>query len=365
MQTTAKITRFITGNSSRSGFADLKSLISSKESVQYTILNRLARSRNSQQVLFVIAEKFISLAQQSYIERNLDSMEEASRVLMNLPLSEANQVGIYYHAISNYRKGHKGEAEAQIIKVADNASLAYKARAILTLGEFQRMERKFNEALELHLEAVRTAANENEQNLLTGLMANLNISYTFSDIGDHQGALTKLESLWPLVRFVAKKYPFYFYTYHNDLAVELAEVGRFDEAQAASNIALASPFAPAYPEWFETREEIAQKRDSRWSNLPAAPEPLLAAESNSISNQDSYTAADAEIATEVKPQAEQALATKRRCIVAFHLHIRNNSFQIPSVTIPTRALAVNPGSAQSILERLVESIRPRGPPCLI
>jgi hypothetical protein len=38
--------------------------------------------------------------------------------------------------------------------------------------------------------------------------------------------------------------------------VELCEVGRLEEAKNVSQIVLASPFAPAYPEWRETREEI-------------------------------------------------------------------------------------------------------------
>jgi hypothetical protein len=43
----------------------------------------------------------------------------------------------------------------------------------------------------------------------------------------------------------------------NSFAVELCEVGRLEEAKNVSEIAVASPFAGAYPEWRETRNEIA------------------------------------------------------------------------------------------------------------
>ena len=48
-----------------------------------------------------------------------------------------------------------------------------------------------------------------------------------------------------------------YYDYLDNLAVELCEVGRLEEARNISQIVLASPFAPAYPEWSETSDEIA------------------------------------------------------------------------------------------------------------
>jgi hypothetical protein len=47
--------------------------------------------------------------------------------------------------------------------------------------------------------------------------------------------------------------PHVYYDYMNSFAVELCEVGRLEEAKNVSLIVLASPFAPAYPEWRETR----------------------------------------------------------------------------------------------------------------
>jgi hypothetical protein len=60
-----------------------------------------------------------------------------------------------------------------------------------------------------------------------------------------------------LIRGVYKKHVFReLDDYMNSFAVELCEAGRLEEAKNVSQIVLASPFAPAYPEWRETGEEI-------------------------------------------------------------------------------------------------------------
>lgn len=363
MQTTANITRFITGNSSRSGFADLKSLFSSKEAFQHIILNGLAQADNSKKLFIQLANSFTSFAEQAFIHRNINALEESSSVLINLPLLKAQQVGLYYQAIAKYRGGEKDLARAQVEKVADNATLLYRARAIQTLGNFHQVEGNFDEALRFGFEAIRMALSQGMDGASAALRAELNIAVTLSDFGDHHRSLSKLESLWPLVQLLAKQNPFYLHIYHNALAVELSEVGRFDEAQAASELAIASPFISAYPEWLATREEIAQKRDSKWSNLPALPEPLSATELNSVSNRDSQTGTDSKIEAEAEPQAEPVRVIKYQRAVIFNFSIRKYNFQIPSDSIPAKSAAVNLESAQSILERLGESVRPRSPPC--
>jgi tetratricopeptide (TPR) repeat protein len=363
MQTTANITRLITGNSSRSGFADLKSLISAKEILPKLVLNGLYQIENSKQAFNALTNKLISIAEYFYARRNAAELEEVSQVLINLPLSEAHQIGLYYQALAKYRRGERAEAHAQAEKTSDSAPLLFRARSLQSLGGFCYSEGRFDDALRFNRETLRIVSSSGDQNPLVSLMMNLNNSYILSAFGDNQGALSKLESLWPLVRAVAKENPLHFYAYHNSLAVELAEVGRFDEAQAASDIAMSASFASAYPEWAETREEIAQKRDSKWSNLPASPEPLLATELNSDSNRDSQTAADSKIETEAVPQAQQVRAVKYRRAVTSYFLIPKYNFQIPSDGISARSAAVNLKYAQSILERLGESIRPRSPPC--
>jgi hypothetical protein len=77
--------------------------------------------------------------------------------------------------------------------------------------------------------------------------------------GDHRGALADLENMLPLVRVASSSQPYAYYDYLNSLAVELCEVGRLEEAENVSRIVLASPYAGAYPEWRDTRDEIQLK----------------------------------------------------------------------------------------------------------
>ncbi|HXG67233.1 MAG TPA: hypothetical protein VNO70_19175, partial [Blastocatellia bacterium] len=77
--------------------------------------------------------------------------------------------------------------------------------------------------------------------------------------GDHHGALKILENLFPIANSVRWPQPQIYFDYLNSCAVELAEVGRLEEARRFSQIVLASPFSPAYPEWGETLAEITEK----------------------------------------------------------------------------------------------------------
>jgi hypothetical protein len=54
--------------------------------------------------------------------------------------------------------------------------------------------------------------------------------------------------------------PRVYYDYMNSLGVELCLVGRLEEAKNVSQIAVASAFARAYPEWRETRNEITLRK---------------------------------------------------------------------------------------------------------
>jgi len=77
-----------------------------------------------------------------------------------------------------------------------------------------------------------------------------------SEDGNHRGALAILENLFSLAHAMRLAQPHVYYDYMNSLAVELGEVGRLEEARNVSGIVLASPYASAYPEWRDTREEI-------------------------------------------------------------------------------------------------------------
>jgi hypothetical protein len=275
MHAAANTNRFLTGCSSKVGLADPEIVVSRGGSIHHIVANHLALTVHSQEAFLKLANALIHSAQHAYMLRDVDALEEVSTVLMNLPIDGARHIGLYYFALAINRKGQIDEAEALLETVADNAPITYRARAIQTLGTNNHAKCQLDETLRFQLEALRVASDKNAHGLQTILLANLEISHVKSDTGDHKGALRVLESISPLVQIVRLQNPLYFYFYHNELAVEFGELGLIAEAKAASNIALASPYAPAYPEWAETRRELEAKRTTATPSVVAinrAPE---------------------------------------------------------------------------------------------
>lgn len=332
--------RLLIGYSSKTGFADSGSKVSRAGLTQRTVVNRLLQTAHSSDAFLKLTTRLVHLAEQAYALRDLNRLEEISAVLMSLPVDDAQHIGLYYRALAINRKGMRDEAESLLVSIADHAPITYRARAIQTLGTNHNDRGQFDEALMFQLEALRVASHEHAQSFLTTLLANLEISHIKSDLGDHRGALAILEGISPIVEIVSKRNPLYFYFYHNELAVELGELGRIAEAKAALQVALASPYAPAYPNWSETRQELETKRTS-------ATRPL--------------------VAFNLSPEARTAQLPKtRRRQASVNKLAPERLISIPAlyqrsvITIPvTATITFNP---VSILERVLASIGSRAPP---
>lgn len=342
MQAAAMTSRFLTGCSSIAGFADSESVGGNDNLLRDIVAGHLIQTVSSQELFLKLTNALIQFAEQAYLRRDLDALEDVSRVLMNLPVEAARQIGQYYHALVIKRKGHLDEAQRQLETVADNAPLNYRARAIQGLGANYLDKGQPNETLRFQLEALRIAPGKNAHGWQTMLMAHGEIAVVRSLDGDHKSALSDLEGLWPLVCHVARQNPFYFYLFHNELAVELGEAGRIEEAEAACAIAVASPFASAYPEWNETRDEIAARRKSASPSVVAIHRT-----------------------PEVEPATQRELQRKPKPLraLAFNCPASDKEFlQRSTLTIPARAvIAFN---IISILDRVLICIRPRAPPVL-
>lgn len=344
MHRAAKTSRFLIDLSSEREFADPKSVVSHVGFLQNTVVSRLAHAASSRQLFNELAQKLIRLAEHAFSLRDVDALQATSRVLINLPIAGAMQIGQYYQAITISRIGQTDEALSLLEAAAENAPPVYRARAIQTLGSIYHRQGRLDEALRLYPEAVRLASTENGRDLLTTLMVNLEISCIKSEMGDHKGALTDYESLSPLVRIVRQQNPLYFYLYHNELAIEFAELGRIAEAEAACAIALASPFASAYPEWTETRDEIAAKRASATPSVVAV-----------------NRAPEAAASTLAEPQRKSKPVPR----LAFSWPVRKRTFfQRAANTIAVTAAIPNDGVTQSILDRVLVCCGPRAPPTL-
>lgn len=340
MQPAASTSLILTSCPSINLFSGSETTINQRPFLRHILTSHLAQAVRSQESLLTLTTALIHSAERAHILRDLNALDEISRVLMNLPIDAARQIGTYYYALVINRKGQTSQAQPLLEQIADNAPMTYRARAIQTLGGIQHDLGKLSEALRLQLEALRAASHANVNALQTTLMAHHEICVIKSLNGDHKGALSGLERLGPLVKLIAKHKPFYFYVYCNELAIELGESGRTAEAQAVCAIALASPFAKAYPEWSETRDEIAAKSDRATPSVVAITRAL-----------------HADPTTQVQPQSEPELLK----LIAFASPaIIQDSFQISVFLIP--ATATSASSAMSILDRVLICAGPRAPP---
>ncbi|MEK6299404.1 MAG: hypothetical protein AABO41_01680 [Acidobacteriota bacterium] len=249
--------------------------------LRHIVASHLAQTVHSQELFFKLTNELIRFAEQALVMRDVDALDEVSHILMSLPINAARQIGRYYYSRAIYGNGQRDEANGLLEKLADNGPITYRARAIQTLGANYHASGQLDEALRFQLEALRLESDRNGRGFQATMLARWEISTIRGLNGDHRGALSDLKDLRPLLNLAAKQQPFYFYAYCNDLAVELGELGRIAEAEAALEASLASPYASAYPNWAETRDEIAAKRVSATPSIVAvnrAPAPSRLAE---------------------------------------------------------------------------------------
>lgn len=339
MQTAAITSRFLTG-SSKAALADSDIGVSPSGLFQHIVASCLAKTAHSQEIFDKLTKDLIRFAEQAYLARDLNTLDEVSQLLMSLPVDPAQQIGIYYYALAIYRKGQRDEAEALLEKIVNDGPITYRARALQTLGANYLDKGQLDETLRFQLEALRMASDNKAQCLQTIVKAHFEIAVVRSLTGDHQGSLSNFEKLWPLVCHISN--PFYFYLFQNGLAVELGEVGRVQEAKVASKIALTSPFAAAYPEWAETRQELAAKRTS------ATPSVVPVRQT-----------AEGIPASRTEPQHSQ----KPDRVLAFcRLIIKGTAFQITLILIAGFKASADRPIRIDILDQLGRCFRARAPP---
>ncbi|MEK6300864.1 MAG: hypothetical protein AABO41_09095 [Acidobacteriota bacterium] len=324
--------------SSFADFAEPRATIDHAAFCQRLIALNLVRATQSKEILHRLASNFIRIAEHSIGLRDMQALAEVSEILLNLPLPEARQAGTYYRALVIKRRGQAEEAQTLLEKIADGPAANYRARAMQTLGVMRHEHGDLHEAGRFYLEAVRAGG---EHDLITAVSASKTITAIKSANGDHRGALADLQDLWPLFRLVARQHPFHFSVYHNALAVEFGELGRIEEAETACAIALASPFAHAYPEYTETRDELAAKRLSATRSVVAINRRPAAA-----------PLAHAEPEPKSKPTAA----------VDFRSPIRKDSLLQRTPRIAASATVPHDETTNRILDRVLTCIRSRAPP---
>ncbi len=224
------------------------------------VLLEFIKGLKTKQDIIELATRLVTLVEHNYLRRRLEVVESISQALINLPLPESfKQVGQYYLTMCIKYQGRLDEAQKQFEALADTIPHRYKSRAIISLAGMASEKGDFKSGLPLYVEASRIAGIEGLYDPAVKVIAQRMIAVIKSIDGDHKGALSDLNNLFPLVRAVSLREPYLFYEHLNSLAVELAETGRLEEARRASETAVRSPYAHAYPQWRETRDEIRMK----------------------------------------------------------------------------------------------------------
>jgi hypothetical protein len=188
-------------------------------------------------------------------------------------------VGRLYEAIAagDYNQPHVFAHE----KIPDR----YKSRMDLCVAQSYRVRGDLHAAWDYLLEGSKLSRLW--QDSVTEYQTLKEIAIIRSLDGDHLGAL---KSFGYALRFAQANYPkrpAHYFDCLNGLAVELGEVGRLREAMQMSRLVLASPYAPYYPEWYETGTELDAKRGQSASNSvifigrPVEIETVIAASADS------------------------------------------------------------------------------------
>jgi len=286
MQAAASSNLILTDLSSFKQLAGLQKDISHAGFYQQ-VLSELIRGIHRKQTLTELGDGLVALAEHAYGRRETDAVEKASQLLLNLPLgSEYKSVGRYYQALSIYQQGSVAKARILLEQVARELPLRFRVKALVPISIATYYESgDLHSCISLNVEASRVAISSDLCDPQTFVKSQRNIAVLKSIDGDHRGALSDLERLFPMARALGRWQPYLYYEHVNSLSVELMENGRLEEARNASRVVLASPFAPAYPEWRETSDEIELRgwRPSR-STVTVTQIAPVTQETNEIKN---------------------------------------------------------------------------------
>ena len=241
---------------------------------QTLVYQSLARGAFSLDAAKHLGEQLASLARNAYMARRLDEVEELIEWMLALPLDRHSKaVAQSYRALLSKDQRDFEGARSLLGRVIEEAPPQHKARVLQAVGLTYNDEGRLDEALPFFTAAGKAARDCDP---VISIQSRQMIAVVRSINGDHKRALADLEGIFPWVQVVAKHYPALYYDILNALAVELGETGRLNEARAAADIALGSPYASAYPEWSETREDLEAKRTAATSSVVAVsqlPEP--------------------------------------------------------------------------------------------
>jgi tetratricopeptide (TPR) repeat protein len=168
-----------------------------------------------------------------------------ARVLRHIPIRRYQLIGKYYEAwLRCRRRDYSVTALERVIDQTDD----FKARGLMLRAAIEGYQGNLDSEMYFYKEA--RAASQTISEYLDSSKA---IAVVKAKEGSHAAALNDLEALLPYLRYAD---PLVYFDTLNSYAVELAEVGRVEQARQIATRVVATPFAFAHPAWLETAEEL-------------------------------------------------------------------------------------------------------------
>jgi hypothetical protein len=231
--------------------------------ILYQYFNSALGKRVLAQRTRALGDYLVVAAEQAFEFRQVEILEQIRRTILSLPLpSSYLSAARYYEALRAHDlgRGDMDRAQAILDRVVDDGPSPYRVRGLMSLGAIAHNRLDRHSAMLLYADAGRMAMRGPILDA-SGLLRSHRMVAVISAIeGDHARALEMLESLLPLAMAIRSSDTYAYFDFLNSLAVELMEANRLEEAQNVSNLVIASPYAPAYPEWRETNNDIAIRR---------------------------------------------------------------------------------------------------------
>jgi len=216
----------------------------------------------------LLAKRIIALAEVAYSQRRNEELEALGQIL---ELTKQHRfIGAYYRGLAALKsgRGNLDKAHQLLEQASEFAPAQYKARAVLSLGAVEGYKGNVSARLQYHARALRIE----QADYYTRLEASRAIALIRSVEGDHRRAVEQLEALYPIARHFSRVTPRLYFDLLNSLAVEYAECGRLDAAEAAIRPVILSPLAQSIEEYKQTAAEIAEQQPSKAMVAVALPE---------------------------------------------------------------------------------------------
>jgi hypothetical protein len=219
----------------------------------------MARQITTIEGLRLAAREIEVIARQAHRARRLDVMEYASQLMLGIPLPGQEIVSAHYQAQCCRLKGEYDTALKLSGRVVESGSHTYRTRAVLHIGTIYYDIGRFDEAFRFFVPSIQTAAGNDPLSWTQSLwmIANARVRQ-----GDCKNALKVFEKIEPIVGFLSRNHPTLRCDFLNDIAFALGEAGRIEEGLRLVQVALSSPYAPRFPYWTDTRNELEAKREA-------------------------------------------------------------------------------------------------------